>query len=474
MEFLSDNFLLHTKTAKTLYHEFAATQPIIDYHNHLSPIEIANNVNYKSITEIWLHGDHYKWRAMRANGIDEKYITGDVSDFEKFLKWAETVPYAMRNPLYHWTHMELKKPFGVNKLLSSQTARGIYDQCNEMLQSSEFTAQALLNKFNVEIVCTTDSPLDDLAYHKKLAESNSEIRMFPTFRPDGAVAIEDGSFVDFVYKLGKLVNVNIQSYNELIDALKTRAAYFAQNGCAVSDMGMDTFYAEDYTEQEIDAIFKKALEKQTLTIDEIKKYKSSILVSLGSLYNDLGWVQQFHFGVIRNLNTKLSTLVGVDAGVDSMNSENHAVALAKFLDRLNRNNALTKTILYNLNPNDNDMLATMVASFSGGVAGKIQFGAAWWFNDQKQGMIDQLNSLSNHGLLSRFVGMLTDSRSMLSFSRHEYFRRILCQLLGNDIENGELPNDIDWIGNLVNMICYKNTKEYFQFSNKPRVVETEV
>lgn len=466
-QFLDENFLLQTKTAQKLYHEHAAKQPIIDYHCHLIPSMVANDHKFKSITEIWLGGDHYKWRAMRTNGIDEKYMTGaNTSDWEKFEKWAETVPYTMRNPLYHWTHLELKTAFGIEKLLSPKTAREIFEECNEKLSKPEYSARNLMRKYKVEAVCTTDDPVDSLEHHIKTKNDGFEIKMLPTWRPDKAMAVEDAaSFKSYVEQLSKVSEITISSFDDLIEALRKRHDFFSELGCKLSDHGIEEFYAEDYTENEIKAIFNKIYGGNQLTLEEILKFKSAMLVIFAEMDWEKGWTQQFHYGAIRNNNTRLFNKLGPDTGFDSIGTFNTAKAMSKFLNRLDTNNKLTKTILYNLNPADNEMIATMTGNFQDGtVPGKIQFGSGWWFLDQKDGMEKQMNALSVLGLLSRFVGMLTDSRSFLSYPRHEYFRRTLCNLLGDDVEKGLLPaSEIEFIGQMVENISYNNAKTFFKF-----------
>jgi len=464
--FLDENFLLQTETAQMLYHEHASKMPIIDYHCHLIPAMVANDHQFKTLTEVWLGGDHYKWRAMRTNGIDEKYCTGNATDWEKFEKWAETVPYAMRNPLYHWTHLELKTAFNVEKLLSPATAREIYDECTAKLQTPEYSARNLMRKYNVEVVCTTDDPVDSLEHHIKTKKDNFEIKMLPTWRPDKAMTVENSTnFRTYVELLSISSNVSISTFDDMIQALRKRQDFFAEVGCRLSDHGIEEFYAEDYTDIEIRAIFNKVYGGQELEHTEVLKFKSAMMVIFAEMDWEKGWTQQFHFGTLRNNNTRLFNQVGADTGFDSIGTFNTAKALSKFLNRLDSQNKLTKTILYNLNPADNEMIATMIGNFQDGtVAGKIQFGSGWWFLDQKDGMEKQMNSLSVLGLLSRFVGMLTDSRSFLSYPRHEYFRRTLCNLIGNDIESGLLPHqELEFIGKMVEDISYNNAKSFFKF-----------
>jgi len=462
-KFLDENFLLHTVTAQRLYHEYAKQMPIIDYHNHLPQQQIAENKTFENITQAWLYGDHYKWRALRANGVDEHYCTGGASDWEKFEQWAATVPYTMRNPLYHWTHLELQRYFDVHDVLKPETAKSIYNICSEKLQTPEYAVRGLLKKANVQLVCTTDDPVDDLFFHKQLRDENCAVEVRPAFRPDVAMNIDNPvAFKNYMGRLEKAADVSISSYEDYLNALKKRHDFFAANGCTVSDHGLEHLFADDYTEAEIKNIFTKVRSGKKAEADEIRKFKSAMLVTFAEWDWEKGWVQQYHVGALRNNNTRGLRDVGPDTGWDSIGDFPQGRTLSKFLDTLDNKNKLAKTILYNLNPADNELFATMIGNFNdGSVAGKVQWGSGWWFLDQKDGMTKQLNTLSNMGLLSRFVGMLTDSRSFLSFPRHEYFRRILCNLLGDEIENGELPNDIVWIGKMVQDICYNNTKEYF-------------
>jgi glucuronate isomerase len=470
--FLSDDFLLQTETARTLYHEHAAPQPIIDYHCHLPPDQIAQNRQFENITQIWLYGDHYKWRAMRANGVNERYVTGDASDWEKFEKWAETVPYTVRNPLYHWTHLELRRYFGITELLNKDSARRIYDQCNALLQTPEYSVQGLLRKMNVVTVCTTDDPADSLEHHQALASHDFGTRILPTFRPDKAMTPEAADYRQYLDKLGAAAGVEICTYADLQAALRKRHDFFATQGGRLSDHGLEQLYAADYTDEEVASIFEKARASQPLSALEIEQFKSAMLIFLAELDWEKGWTQQFHVGALRNNNTRALRQLGPDTGWDSIGDFSQGRALSRFLDRLDNQDKLAKTILYNLNPADNDLFATMIGNFQdGSSAGKIQFGSGWWFLDQKDGMEKQLNALSNMGLLSRFVGMLTDSRSFLSFPRHEYFRRILCNLLGRDVENGELPaEELPWLGKLVENISYGNAKNYFGFEPAAKLV----
>jgi len=464
-DFLDEDFLLTNKTARHLYHDYAAAQPIIDYHCHLPVKDIAEDHRFRDLQEIWLAGDHYKWRAMRTNGIDERYCTGDASPREKFDKWAETVPYTMRNPLYHWTHLELKRYFGITDLLSPATAGAIWEKANSMLQEPDFSCRNLLTKMKVEVACTTDDTADSLQYHEQLQEEFSEVKVYPAFRPDRAMAVEDPeSYNAYLDRLSEAAAMEIASYGDLLEALKKRHDFFDAHGCRLSDHGIDTFYAEDYTDKEVEKIFHRIRSGKELDILSIKKIKTALLTEFAVMDHDKGWVQQYHYGALRNNNRLMYERLGPDTGFDSIDDIPAARNMSRFLDRLAYRERLTKTILYNLNPADNELVATMAGNFQDGtVAGKIQFGAAWWFLDQKEGMERQLNALSALGLLSRFVGMLTDSRSFMSYPRHEYFRRILCNLIGSDVEEGLLPNDMEWLGKMVENISYFNAKEYFNF-----------
>ncbi|GAC1587431.1 MAG: glucuronate isomerase [Hymenobacter sp.] len=463
--FLNDDFLLQTATARTLYHEYAKPMPIIDYHNHLLPDQIANDQQFENLTQIWLYGDHYKWRAMRANGVSEHYITGGASDWEKFEKWAETVPYTLRNPLYHWTHLELQRYFGITELLNKASARRIYDACNAQLQTPEYSVQGLLRRMNVETLCTTDDPADSLEHHQALAASGFEVRVLPTFRADKAMAVDDvAGYNAYLDRLGAAAELDIRTLADLHTALRRRHNFFAQLGCRLSDHGLEQISAAPYNHTDVAAGFAKIRGGSELTGDENLQFKSAMLVFLAEMDWEKGWTQQFHLGALRNNNARKLRELGPDTGWDSIGDFAHGRALSAFLDRLDGQDKLAKTIIYNLNPADNELMATMVGNFNdGSVAGKMQFGSGWWFLDQKDGMEKQMNVLSNMGLLSRFVGMLTDSRSFLSYPRHEYFRRVLCNLLGTDVENGELPADLDLLGGMVQNICYGNAKEYFGF-----------
>lgn len=459
--FIHDNFLLENRYSEELYHEYAAKMPILDYHNHLPPQEIAENKIFENISQIWISGDHYKWRAMRTLGIDEQYITGSAPDLEKFRKWAYTVPYTMRNPLYHWTHMELGRYFDIHDPLHADNADTIYKETSEKLNTEAFSSQNLLRRMNVEFVCTTDDPIDTLEYHRKLAASDFETVVGMAFRPDKAIFIGSDGYRDYVNSLAEVTNMTIDSYDTLCDALLDRIRYFHDAGCRLCDHGFEHMYAEDYTETEVKAIFKKKWDGLTISNEEVLKFQSALLQFLSAQYHEFGWVQQFHLGALRNNNSRMLAKLGPDTGWDSIGDFKQAEQLSKFLNTMDRENKLTKTIIYNNNPVDNDMLAAMIGNFNdGSIKGKVQFGSGWWFMDQKEGMTNQMNALSNSGLISCFIGMLTDSRSFLSFPRHEYFRRILCNLFGKDIENGELPKDMKWIGKLIEDICYHNAKVY--------------
>lgn len=467
-KFLDENFLLQSETAKRLYHDFAEKMPIIDYHCHLPVEQIANDINFENLTQIWLYGDHYKWRAMRANGVDESYCTGNKSDYEKFEKWAETVPYTLRNPLYHWCHLELQRYFDVYKILNPESAKEIYDECTKKLQTKEYSVRNLLRKMNVKVVCTTDDPVDSLEHHQKIKDDGFEIKILPAFRPDKAMNVDDAAvFNAYINKLEAVSGITVTSYQSYLSALKQRHDFFATMGCSVSDHGLESIYAEDFSDEEINSSFKKVREGKELSIEERLKLKSALLFQFAIWDHEKGWVQQYHLGAQRNNNVRMLRSLGPDTGWDSIGDFSHAKSLAKFLDKLDSTNQLTKTILYNLNPTDNELFATMAGNFNDGtIPGKIQFGAAWWFLDQKDGMTKQLNALSNMGLLSRLVGMLTDSRSFLSYPRHEYFRRILCNLFGEEIESGELPNDVEWTGKIIQNICYNNARDYFGWEHE--------
>jgi glucuronate isomerase len=464
---ITENFLLQNDAAVKLYHEYACHMPIIDYHCHLPPDEIAEDHQFENLTQIWLYGDHYKWRAMRAAGVPERFCTGDASDWEKFEKWAETVPKTLRNPLYHWTHLEMKRPFGISdRLLGPETARSIWDECNAKLAQDDFSARGIMRKMNVVLVCTTDDPTDSLRHHAAIAADPAfDVRVLPCFRPDKAMAVESPKAFDaWVHRLEKAAGVEVRGFKSFVEAIRRRHDFFHSMGCRLSDHGVETFYADDYTDAEITAIFRKVRNGQQLEGHEIAKFKSAMLHELALLDHEKGWTQQFHVGALRNNSTRMFQALGPDTGFDSMGDGELARPLSRFLDRLDREQRLAKTIIYNNNPVHNDLIATMLGNFQdGSTPGKMQFGAAWWHLDTKDGIQRQLETLSNVGLLSRFVGMLTDSRSLLSYTRHEYFRRILSNLLGTEIAEGLLPNDIGLIGRMVQDICYHNAAGYFGF-----------
>ncbi|MCC9065669.1 glucuronate isomerase [Flavobacterium piscisymbiosum] len=462
--FINDNFLLENKFAEELYHNYSKNQPIIDYHNHLNPQFIAEDKVFDNITQVWINGDHYKWRAMRTLGINEQFVTGNGSDKDKFLNWAKTVPYTMRNPLYHWTHLELARYFDIYDLLNEKSAEKIYIETTEKINSQAYSTQNLLKKVNAELVCTTEDPIDSLEFHQKLTKNPIGTKMSTAFRPDKAILISNDGYNAYLDTLGDVSGIAINTFADLQAALRKRIEFFNANGCKLSDHGLDQIYFEEFTESEINTIFKKKRENRIISPDEALKFQSAVLLFLSETYHEFGWVQQFHLGALRNNNARMHRILGPDTGWDSIGDYPQAQKLSSFLNALDSKDKLTKTIIYNLNPADNEVMATMIGNFNdGSVRGKVQFGSGWWFLDQKDGMTKQLNALSNMGLISCFVGMLTDSRSFLSFPRHEYFRRILCNLLGDEIKRGELPNDMEWIGKLVSDISYNNAKEYFKF-----------
>jgi glucuronate isomerase len=465
--FIHDDFLLRGDTSRRLYHEYAKDQPIVDYHCHLSPDLIAEDHRFANLTEIWLNGDHYKWRAMRTNGVDERYVTGGATDREKFQAWAATVPKCLRNPLYHWTHLELDRQFGIrDRLLNGDTAATIWEQCNAQLQRPEMSARGILKSMRVKVVCTTDDPIDSLAPHAAIAaDKQFNVQVRPTWRPDQAMAVDDPArFNAWIGKLERAADVAVGDFTQLLDALRKRHAYFHGHGCRLSDHGLDTVYAEDYTDAEIRQIFASVRAGVRPNAEQSAKFKSAMLYEGALMDHRAGWVQQFHVGPMRNNNSRLHKELGPDQGFDSIGDAGFARPLSKLLDRLDTTKQLAKTILYNSNPRDNAMLATMIGNFQDGSSpGKMQFGSGWWFLDQEDGMRAQMDALSNMGLISRFVGMLTDSRSFMSYPRHDYFRRILCNLFGEDIDRGALPNDIALSGEIVRDICYGNAARYFDF-----------
>lgn len=463
MKFLTDDFLLNTDSARTLYHDYAKKMPIYDYHCHLSPKEIAEDKRFNNITEVWLAGDHYKWRAMRAFGIEEKYITGSASDKEKFQKWIQTIPYTMGNPLYHWAHLELSRYFNYNDAIKEENWEEIWEHCNRIVQSDDFSVRKLIKKSNVKVIGTTDDPIDTLEYHKKIAENKEiEAEVLPSFRPDKGLDIRKPTFKEYIIQLGEAANIDIKGYEDFLKALEHRVHYFHKHGCRISDHGFEYLPYLEATLEELKAIFMKALNGETITKEEEDKHKTSTMKFLGEQYYKHGWAMQLHIGPIRNNNTKMFHQLGPDAGFDSINDFELARPLNRFLDSLEMNHSLPKTIVYTLNPMHNELIASTIGNFqSSEMKGKIQFGTGWWYNDQKEGMIEQMKALANAGLLSLFVGMLTDSRSFLSYTRHEYFRRILCQLFGNWIEEGELPRDYEFIGKIVQDISFNNANNYF-------------
>ena len=463
-KFMDENFLLSNKTAIELYHNYAKNMPIIDYHCHIDPKEIYENKKFNNITEAWLYGDHYKWRAMRCNGIDEKYITGNGSDYDKFIAWSKTIPMSIGNPLYHWTHLELQRFFGIYEPLDEDTAPAIWKKANELLSGEGFRARDLITKSKVETICTTDDPTDTLEYHIKLKEDESfNVNVLPTFRPDKGIEINLDGFVSWVKKLEEISEITISNYDEFLNAFDSRVRFFHSIGCRIADHGIDgTVVYADASKEDASAIFAKALNGEVVSLDEEKKYKTYTLTHVFKLYHELGWAMQLHIAALRNNNNRMFEKIGPNTGFDSINDESIAYPLSRLLDSVDKENSLPKTILYTLNPKDNYVLGAMTGNFQGeGIPGKMQFGAAWWFNDNKDGMIEQMKALANLGLLGRFVGMLTDSRSFLSYTRHEYFRRIACNLIGEWVENGEVPGNIKLLKTVVEGICYNNAKEYF-------------
>ncbi|MFE4114342.1 glucuronate isomerase [Priestia sp. YIM B13448] len=464
-KFMDDNFLLTNETAAHLYNTYAKDMPIIDYHCHLNPQEIYENKQFETLINVWLDGDHYKWRLMRANGIEEEKITGSASDYEKFLAWAKTVPMTIGNPLYHWTHLELKRFFDIDEILNEHTAPFIWEKANEKLRSGEFGARDLITRSNVKVICTTDDPTDSLEYHMKLRDVQEfETQVLPSFRPDKGLEINQEGFKNWIAKLQDCSHHSIHTYDDLLKALESRARFFHSMGGRLSDHALNKMVYTKTSKEEVSEIFLKAVKGEGVSTEEESKYKSYTLIFLGKLYNELGWAMQFHLHALRNNNTKMFHQLGPDTGYDSMYDGQVAEPLVQLLDQMDVQNSLPKTILYSLNPKDNYVLASIIGSFQGdGIPGKLQLGTAWWFNDQREGMLEQMKALSNIGLFSRFIGMLTDSRSFLSYTRHEYFRRLVCSLIGTWVEEGEMPNDQQLLEQIVKGICYENAKDYFSF-----------
>jgi glucuronate isomerase len=466
--FLNEDFLLHSEYAKILYHQYAKDLPIIDYHNHLPPAEINANKKFENISKIWLAGDHYKWRSMRTFGINERFITGDASDEEKFKSWSKTLPYTLRNPLYHWSHLELKRYFGFDDLLSEANASEVYKHCNTVLEGDSYSTQGLLAQMKVEVVCSTDDPIDSLDQHVSFHKKGKDLGMYPAFRPDKAYSIENPtSYKTYISSLGESVGFEIHTYDKLLEALSIKIDYFHERGCRLSDHGLEQLYFFKESSLSVDSIFSQVLSGDNLSSEKVNFFKYTTLLALCKMYHAKGWVQQFHLGALRNTNERSLRILGPDTGFDSIGDFDQAKAMSGFFNALTSEDQLTKTVIYNLNPRDNEVFATMIGNYNdGSVRGKIQFGSGWWYLDQKDGMEKQINTLSNMGLISCFIGMLTDSRSFLSFPRHEYFRRILCNLFGQDVANGELPWDEKWLGEIISGICYHNAKQYFDFSPK--------
>ncbi len=465
-EFLNDDFLLETETASVLYHQYAKKMPIIDFHNHLNPAEIYEDKCYDNLADVWLGGDHYKWRAMRACGVPERLVTGDGDGYEKFQAWAMTVQNIIGNPLYHWTHLELQRYFGIKEPFSPKNASAIWEEANAKLKTPEYSVKNLLRMQNVKVLCTTDDPADTLEYHKKLKEEEFEIQVLPTFRPEKAVGIEKEGFQEYMETLGAAAEMTLETAEDVLEALKKRLAYFAEAGCRVSDHSLESSFYLPASYEEVNAIYQKRMSGAVLSEDECAKYRGWILTGIGREYAKYGMVMQLHIGALRNNSSRMFNKLGADVGVDGLNDFDYAPQLSALLDAMDKTNELPKTVLYCLNPKDTDMLAVMAGNFQSneeGIRGKVQLGSAWWFCDHKPGMERQMEALATAGVLSSFIGMLTDSRSFLSFSRHEYFRRILCNIVGNWVENGEYPADIEYLGKMIEDICCNNAMEYFQF-----------
>jgi glucuronate isomerase len=462
--FINPDFLLGSKTGRRLYHDYSAGQPIIDFHCHLSPLMIAQDRQFEDLSQVWLEGDHYKWRAMRTNGVNEEYCTGDATPREKFDKWAETVPFTAGNPLYHWTHLELARYFGIFDLLSTATADSIYEHASELLKSESFSTRHLIKRMNVEVICTTDDPADDLSSHRHLKDS-FDVKVLPTFRPDALLKMEDTDrFRAYIEKLEQSSGMPIFSFRQLIDALDRRHAFFAENGCRLSDHGLDRFYFSRYSDGEIERIFEKLRNGKPVNEEDPEKYRTAVMTEVCRMNHKRGWTQQFHVGAMRNNNARMFRQLGPDTGWDSIGPAQDALKMSRFLSSLDETEQLARTILYNLNPADNEVMITMAGNFNDGtVPVKVQYGAAWWFLDQKTGMEKHLRDLAAMGLLSRFIGMVTDSRSFLSYPRHEYFRRLACNYIGEEVEKGLIPDDELLLKNMVERISYRNAKEYFGF-----------
>jgi glucuronate isomerase len=462
--FINENFLLGNKTAERLYHKYSENQPIVDFHCHLSPAMISEDRQFDNLTQAWLEGDHYKWRAMRTNGIDESFCTGKAADSEKFSKWAGTVPEAVGNPLYHWTHLELARYFNIFELLSPSTSSEIFEKASALLRTKEYTTRSMIRKMKVEVICTTDDPADNLEHHINLKKS-FEISVLPTFRPDNAIKTEDPEkFKAYILKLEQSGGFQIKNFNSLIEALDNRHNFFHQTGCRLSDHGLERFYFEKFTGSEIDRIFKKLLKGSQISTEEAEKYKTAVMLELCKMNISRGWTQQFHVGALRNNNARMFRKIGPDTGWDSIGIAQDAIKMSKFLSALDDNDQLAKSILYNLNPADNEMMITMAGNFNDGSSvAKVQYGAAWWFLDQKNGMEKHLKDLEALGLLRRFIGMVTDSRSFLSYPRHEYFRRIVCNFIGEEVEKGLIPDEDELLKPLIEGISYENAKGYFGF-----------
>jgi glucuronate isomerase len=462
--FIHENFLLGNKTAEKLYHKYSENQPIIDFHCHLSPEMIEQDHQFANLTRAWLEGDHYKWRAMRSNGINEIFCTGNASDIEKFKKWAETVPVTAGNPLYHWTHLELLRYFNIRELLSPSTAESIYERASGLLQTKEFSTRSIIRKMKAEVVCTTDDPADTLEHHLKIKDT-FEIKVLPTFRPDNVIKTENPEkFMAYLNRLELVCGIEIRNFDTLVGALDKRHTFFHDMGCRLSDHGLDRFYHSLFTAQEINSIFKKLLKGEIISSEEAEKYKTAVMLELCRLNHKRGWTQQFHVGALRNGNSRMFRQMGPDTGWDSIGTTQDPLKMSRFLSELDKNEQLAKTILYNLNPADNEMMITMAGNFNDGSSVmKVQYGAAWWFLDQKSGMEKHLKDLAAFGLLRRFIGMVTDSRSFLSYPRHEYFRRIVCNYVGEEVEKGLIPDEEEILKPIIEGISYRNAKEYFGF-----------